>query len=317
MPPSLTVIVPATDSPPTLERCLAALDAADGPRPERVVVRKSPQSGPAAARNQGAASAAGEVLVFVDADVEVHRDVLERIGAAFDADGELAAVFGAYDDDPEPSDPISRFRNLLHHHVHVTSPGPAETFWAGLGAVRADAFRAAGGFDAARFPDSAIEDVELGIRLREAGARIRLDPELQGRHLRRWTLRGMVRTDLLRRGIPWVELQLERDSLRGLLGIAPDGRSASGVLNLGRRHRVSALASVSLLLAVAARRPRAAFAAGLAVASLNASFYALLARRGGLRLLAAGVPLHLIHQLTAAAAVPGGAIRHLARARSR
>jgi glycosyltransferase involved in cell wall biosynthesis len=317
MPPSLTVIVPATDSPPTLERCLAALDAADGPRPEQVVVRESPRSGPAAARNQGAASAAGEVLVFVDADVEVHRDVLERIRAAFDADGELAALFGAYDDDPEPADPISRFSNLLHHHVHVTSPGPAETFWAGLGAVRADAFRAAGGFDAARFPDSAIEDVELGIRLREAGARIRLDPELQGRHLRRWTLRGMVRTDLLRRGIPWVELQLERDSFGGLLGVAPDGRSASGVLNLGWRHRVSALASVSLLLAVAARRPRAALAAGLAVASLNASFYALLARRGGLPLLAAGVPLHLIHQLTAAAAVPGGAIRHLARPRSR
>ena len=36
---------------------------------------------------------------------------------------------------------VSRFRNLLHHHVHASSPGPAETFWAGLGAVRREALR--------------------------------------------------------------------------------------------------------------------------------------------------------------------------------
>jgi hypothetical protein len=38
-----------------------------------------------------------------------------------------------------------------HEHVdravHVSSPGPAATFWAGLGAIRRDAFDAVGGFD--------------------------------------------------------------------------------------------------------------------------------------------------------------------------
>jgi hypothetical protein len=40
----------------------------------------------------------------------------------------------------------------------------------------------------------------------------------------------------------------------------------------------------------------------------NARFYALLARRGGPRLALAGVPLHLLHHLTAAASVPAGVL---------
>jgi hypothetical protein len=300
--PTLSVIVPATNAPPTLGRCLAAIDGARGPAPEVIVVRDPEGVGPAAARNRGAARASGEVLVFLDSDVEVHRDAFVLIRTAFSADPDLTALFGAYDDDPEPHDPVSRFRNLLHHHVHVTSPGPAETFWAGLGAIRASAFRAIGGFDAERYPDPAVEDVELGTRLSAAGERITLEPRLQGRHLRRWSLPGMVHTDLARRGMPWVELQLER-------------RSISGALNLGWGHRISAVTSLALVGAIATRRVRAALAACLAVTALNVRFYQLLVRRGGLRLLAIGVPLHILHQLTAAAAVPAGALRFAARGR--
>jgi GT2 family glycosyltransferase len=296
----LACVVPATDRPPSLGRCLEAITGAARPPDELVVVTEPPGSGPAGARNAGARRTAAEVIAFVDSDVLLHPDAFARIRAAFEADPDLGAVFGAYDDDPEPRDLVSRFRNLLHHHVHVTSSGPAESFWAGLGAVRADAFRAAGGFDADRYPRPAIEDIELGFRLHAAGARIRLDPALQGRHMRRWSLAGMVHTDLVRRGMPWVELLFER-------GYASPG------LNLGWRHRLSALASVGLLVALAARRPRPALAAGAAVATLNAPFYRLLARRGGARLLAAGFPLHLVHQVTAAAAVPAGAARYALR----
>ncbi len=40
----------------------------------------------------------------------------------------------------------------------------------------------------------------------------------------------------------------------------------------------------------------------------NARFYALLARLGGIRLAAVGVPLHLVHHLAAAASVPAGVV---------
>ena len=276
----LSAIVPATDGPPTLARCLAAIGAADDAPEEVIVVDEADRPGPAAARNEGARRATGDVLVFVDADVEPHRDAFTRLRAAFAADPGLVALFGAYDDDPADPRLVSRFRNLLQHHVHLEGAGPAETFWAGLGAIRRSAFP---GFDAERYPAASVEDVELGLRLAAGGARIVLDPRVQGRHLKGWTLATMIHTDFARRGLPWAELLLER------------GRG-SAALNLGLRHRLSALAAVGLLT----RRSRLASVAALLV--LNRRFYALLLRREGPARAAAGVGLHAVHHLTGVAA---------------
>jgi len=287
--PTLAAIVPATDEPATESRCTTALRTGSRPPDELIVQRGPAGAGPAAARNAGAGQAKAEVLVFVDSDVEVHPDALARIERHFADDPDLAAVFGAYDDRPAAPNPTSQFRNLLHHHVHLSSPGEAETFWAGLGAVRRAEFEAVGGFDPVRFRESSIEDVELGMRLRESGARLLLDPAIQGRHLKAWTPLTMARTDLLRRGVPWMRLLLRR------------GRG-SAALNLGWRHRASAIASLLVALAALLRRPRVALGGLLALASLNRDFYRLLARRGGSRLLLAGIALHVVHLLTAVAA---------------
>ncbi|MGH2953725.1 MAG: glycosyltransferase [Solirubrobacterales bacterium] len=296
--PTFAVVVPATAGPPTLERCVAALRRA-GCRPQELVVQRRPAgAGPAAARNLGAAACEAEVVAFVDADVEVHPDALDRLRAAFAADPGLTAVFGAYDDRPAAPGAVSRFRNLLHHHVHATAAGPAETFWAGLGAVRRDAFLAADGFDAERYPAPAVEDIELGMRLRAGAARIELDPRIRGTHLKRWSLAGMLWTDFARRGVPWVRLQLE-------------ARRAGGTLNLAPRHRASTIACLAAAAALVARRPLAAGACGALLAALNASFYRLLARRGGPALLAAGIPLHALHHLAGAASAAAGVAAHL------
>jgi GT2 family glycosyltransferase len=287
--PALAVVIPATDEPPTLERCLAAVRAG-APDAEVIVERGPAGAGPAAARNAGAARTDVELIAFVDADVVVHPDALARLRDRFAEDPELAAAFGAYDDRPAAPGLVSRFRNLLHHHVHASAPGPAETFWAGLGAVRRDAFERAGGFDAGAFPVPAVEDIELGMRIRRAGGEILLDPEVRGTHLKRWSLAGMVRTDFARRGLPWARLQL-----------ASGARSSA--LNLSLRHRASALASLAVLAGLLLRRGRVALAALAILAGLNARFYALLLRRGGPRLLAAGIPLHVLHHTTAASAL--------------
>ena len=298
----LSVIIPATNSPETLDAVIAAVESAAAPAHELIVVRNASKPGPAAARNEGASQATGDVLVFVDADVELHDDALERISAAFAKDELLAAVFGAYDDAPREQALVSSFRNLLHHHVHSSSAGPATTFWAGIGAVRRDAFLAVGGFDEERYPKPSIEDIDLGSRLHAAGYRIVLDPTIQGTHLKRWTLTSMVQTDLLQRGVPWIELLLS-------------GRADHTALNLGWRHRVSAVASVVLAASVVTRRPGAAGASLVTLGAANRSFYGLLARRCGPLSAAAAVILHAVHHLTAVAAAPLGLIAYMRRRR--
>ena len=65
--------------------------------------------------------------------------------------------------------------------------------------VSVAAFEAAG--DPERFPEAAIEDVELGMRLRRTGAAIVLDPEVRGTHLKRWSLRSSKGGSLVQ---PWI-----------------------------------------------------------------------------------------------------------------
>jgi GT2 family glycosyltransferase len=297
--PSLTIdaIVPATDDPPTLERALAALEAGTR-KPDQLLVQRGSATGPAAARNRAAAESDADVLVFVDADVEVHGDALERIERRLAEDPELAAVFGAYDDSPADPGLPSQYRNLLHHHVHIGAAGEAETFWAGLGAIRRERFEEAGGFDADRYPQPSVEDIELGMRLRRRGARIALDPQIRGRHLKRWTALSIARTDFARRGVPWARLLLQQGG-------------GSTALNLGWRRRASVLASVALLASLLARRPRLAAAALAANLVLDRDLYALLLRRGGPKLFLTGIPLHQLHQLCAAASVPTALAFHL------
>ena len=241
----VSAIVPATDRPPTLGVCVAAIQASDDPPEELLVIDEPPQASPAAARNLGARRATGDLLVFVDADVELHGDAVSRIRARFDADPQLIALFGSYDDNPPAAGVVSTFRNLLHHHVHQQGAGPATTFWSGIGAVRRADFLELGGFDEQRFQHASVEDIELGMRLAAANRRIELDPAIQGTHLKRWSLRGMLYTDLFRRGVPWVGLLL-------------DSRSGSTGLNLGWRHRLSAAGSVVGVTALAVGRRKLA-----------------------------------------------------------
>jgi glycosyltransferase involved in cell wall biosynthesis len=295
---TLSAVIPATDGRPTLQQAVRAVETARAAPEELIVVDRPAGLGPAAARNLGARRASGEVIVFIDADVEVHADAFERIRAAFEEDAELAAVFGSYDDDPGGDGLVSDFRNLLHHYVHQQGAGPAATFWAGLGAIRREALLELGGFDEERYPRPSIEDVELGARLFRKGGRILLDPGLQGKHLKTWTLPGMVETDLLDRGVPWLRMMLA-------------DRSHSSVLNLGWRHRIGAGAAVALIAALVRRNFQLAAVLVVLLLAIDGDFYGLLWRRRGARLLAAGIPLHLVHRLTSVAAVPVALTMHL------
>jgi GT2 family glycosyltransferase len=310
---SLAVVVPAHRAEGELGRCLDALLVAGAAPGEILVVddgsddgtgaaarargvrvlRNDRAEGPAEARNRGARAAEADLLLFVDADVAVDAAARRRVLAAFAGDPELDAVFGSYDDAPPAPALVSRYRNLLHHFVHQHGREDAATFWTGLGAVRREAFLGLGGLDRA-WQD--VEDVEFGVRLRRAGGRIRLDRDLQGTHLKAWTLRSMLRTDLIGRAIPWSRLALFEG--------AP-----SDDLNLSGAHRASA-ACVALLAAAlpaAAVLPQGWRLAPLAVAALallgfvlaNRRFLGFLRRRRGLAFAAAALPFHALHYAAA------------------
>lgn len=314
---ALSVIVPAYEAAADLPACLAALDRSthrpheilvvdDGSRDgtgriasragATVLVVPGGPRGPAAARNIGARAASGDVLVFLDADVAVHADALDRLVRYFAREPGVAAIFGSYDDRPARPGIVSRYRNLLHHFVHQHGRREATTFWAGCGAMRRDVFFAAGGFDE-RYRQPSIEDIELGDRLHRLGHRIWLCPDVQGTHLKRWTLAGVVRTDILRRAIPWTRLILRHGTL-------------PADLNTSRSSRLSAVVAWGIVACLggalfmpALLWPGAAGAAALVV--LNARLYRFFARHGGVAFTASAIGLHALYLLYSSAVFGG------------
>ncbi|AMV37099.1 glycosyltransferase family 2 protein [Planctomyces sp. SH-PL62] len=310
--PSLSVVVPVHNGGVDFERCLLRLRGStwtdfellvvdDGStddsgllarRHGAVVLRHDRPLGPAAARNLGAEQATGDLIFFLDADVAVHSDTIERGMARFLEDPDLTALFGSYDDQPLAPGLLSRFRNLLHHYVHqqgdfVRDARPAHTFWTGCGMIRRAAFQEFGGFDPRLYARPSIEDIELGYRLTRAGRRIVLARDVQATHMKRWTLFEVVRTDIFRRGVPWM-LLIKRSG------------TVETDLNVQLGQKLSVAATGGLLLASAAI-PLSSWAApvalafGVGIAGLNRDLYRFLGHRRGPAFAAGSFPLHLLY----------------------
>jgi glycosyltransferase involved in cell wall biosynthesis len=223
----ISVIIPVFNGESTLGSCLSCVFASEFKDFEVIVVddhssdnsrsvarllpcrlvELSRNGGAAAARNAGAAIASGSILFFLDADILVQPDSLERVSTILDEHQELAAVFGSFQADTIAQNFFSQYKNLVHHHTHQTSRAQATTFASGFGAIRAEVFRQLGGFDPAqRF----LEDIELGYRMNRSGYRVLLDKQLQTTHCKRYTFASLTRSDFFGRAIPWTLLMLEQ-----------------------------------------------------------------------------------------------------------
>jgi GT2 family glycosyltransferase len=241
----LSVIIPVRNDPTRLAKCLDALanstfkdfevivadDASSDDTPgvaqakHARLVRLARRSGAAAARNAGAELAGGEILLFVDADVCVHPDTLDRAVRAFD-DQSVHAVFGSYDLEPAEPNLLSQYKNLAHRFYHQNANGDVRTFWTGCGAIRRQDFNAFR-FDDEQFKRPSIEDIELGARLSAAGRRIVIRPDMQATHLKRWSLLGIIRSDVLDRAIPWTRVIHRQPGFCGDLNLALGQRIAA------------------------------------------------------------------------------------------
>ena len=244
--------------------------------------------GPAAARNHGAAAASGDLIVFVDSDVVASARALNQLTARFLLAPELAAVFGAYDEQPADPGFVSQGKNLAHSFIHQRSAGDASTFWAGLGAVRAEVFVRVGGFDE-RFARPSVEDIDLGYRIRASGGRILLDPAIQGRHLKRWTLGGAIVTDVRDRGIPWVQLLHRYEGLHDHLNVTASYRACVVVAYV-----------LAACLVAAPRWPMLLVPAGLAILALwllDRPYHRFLSSRRGPLYAVGWFPLRVLHHL--------------------
>ena len=213
--PRCTIVIPVHDRAGLTRRCLAAI-LADSPRtPFEIVVvddasadetaavlagqpevvrsvRREDNGGFAVACNDGAAAARGELLVFLNNDTEPHPGWLDALVDHADNHPQVAAV-GAKLLFPDGSvqhagvvicqdgRPRHIYAGFPAEHPAVQQPRAFQAVTAACMLVRRASFEQAGGFDTA-FRNS-LEDVDLCLRLRDAGSEVHYCPASVVTHL--------------------------------------------------------------------------------------------------------------------------------------
>jgi glycosyltransferase involved in cell wall biosynthesis len=320
--PALSVIVPVYNSRTELEQCLAALAKSQYDDFEVLVVddgstvpirplaeeygfgflRIDGPSGPARARNRGVEKARGRYIVFIDADVCVHPNSLALFADAFARDPTVDAVVGSYDETPAYPGFISQYMNLFHHYVHQKSRGAIQTFWSGCGAMKRELFLAFGGFDEVRYRRPAIEDIELGTWMTAAGHRIILDGRIKAKHLKRWTLWNLLKTDIFDRGVPWTRLMLRAGAIVSTLNVTPVQRLSVALVYLTMFALLAAIFWSKAVIIAAAL--------ALIVTLLNLDFYRFYLNRQGLWFALRVVPMHWLYFLYCGFSAVWGTLLH-------
>lgn len=207
--PVLSVVVPTYNRKERLLRALDALAGQDVDVPYEIVVVsdgstdgtedalesldlgvplvsvRQENAGPSAARNRAVELARGEILVFVDDDIVAAPGLLSaHLAAQRDREGGVVVTGPMLTpDDHEMSAWVRWEQDRLERQYADLGAGRYEAtgrlFYTGNASVPRSLVVDAGGFDT-RFRRA--EDLELGLRMLDAGAAFRFVPEARGFH---------------------------------------------------------------------------------------------------------------------------------------
>ena len=323
----ISVIIPTRDGNHTLGRCLASLkESTLSPREVIVVddcskedvssivepfgfrtIRLDEPREAEHARNIGAELATGDILVFTDSDMILRPDVLKRIHDHL-SQNRYAAVSGVCTPETDDKKLAARYKNLWLYYSYVNSPQDFDWFILSIGAIRKEVFSELKGFKTTYPTVSGGGDLEFGRRLRETGQKIRLDTAIQGKHLKRYTIRSLLRNDYVR-GKGWFEFAVGKKTLWHVI-------KRLRIANIYPAFIVSVLISLacffSLLLSpVSITFLHLAILFALAYLLVNYPLFRFFRYEAGAGFLLKAIPLSFVDHLVAGFGVISGSVSSL------
>ncbi|MEW6407088.1 MAG: glycosyltransferase [Patescibacteria group bacterium] len=147
--------------------------------PFKIIEIKERQA-PAKVRNYGAKNSSCDVLIFVDADIVLEPDSIEKIIESISEPG-VDAVSGIYSKNIPRANFFSELQNLIPIYRLLKVPKYTNFINSAFCAIRRNVFEDVGGYDEKM---SYYEDIDFGHRLIEKGYKIKFDPNLRVTHLK-------------------------------------------------------------------------------------------------------------------------------------
>ncbi len=144
------------------------------------------RSGTSKARNIGAVNSSGDVLFFTDADCILKRDTLSIVNTTLAKNGAEVVIGGTYARMAFDRTFFSTFQAVFVNYSETKNAGTPDYIAAHAMIIDAGTFAKSGGFPEEFLP--IIEDVELSHRLRRAGCRLIMNPDIEVRHIFNFSL---------------------------------------------------------------------------------------------------------------------------------
>lgn len=156
---------------------------ANSARPYGVTAIHQANGGPARARNAGIDAARGELLLFIDDDVEPTPDLLSEHLRLHDREADIVVIGPLasleHYDQPWVAWEQAKVEAQYAEMVRGAWEPTFRQFWTGNASVAKHHVVAAGKFDPSFLR---AEDIELGRRLHELGLAFRFNPDARGLH---------------------------------------------------------------------------------------------------------------------------------------
>lgn len=149
------------------------------------------------ARNKGAESAKGELLLFVDSDIVIPKNCMKYGVEYLSKHKNVTALLGLFSTNLVYNNFFSNYKHLYLRYYFLSQNKVTHTLNTSLTFIRKNVFDKFRGFDT-KIKSVISEDAELGMRLTENGYVIHQSRELEMEHLKYYSFADFLRTEFVR-----------------------------------------------------------------------------------------------------------------------